>query len=496
MEAIAMTRVHLTESSYLSALQCDRKLWLDVHAPEESTPTLEARQHIYRMEDEVRAAARNLFPTGVRVTAAVEDHDLAFDQTRALVADTSVSAIFDAAFEFEGARVRVDVLERMGAGPARFGIRAVTPSTYLKEAEQLPGLALQKWVLERCGLAVQSVELIHVDPEYVRGSGAINAMRFFARIEVASRLGEAEMDEVGRRRDSVWDVLMRPAPPHQEPGAICRRPHLCEYWDACTAEKSPTWFADRPGAHADRRAVLLEVAETQKSWISESLGEELEAVQAPFWALEFGVIGAAIPLFEGTLPYQPVAFQWSLQRLAETGEIEHFEFLADGRKDPRPEVAASLIDAVGRDQAPILVYSGYELRRLKELAASVPAQAEDLHAIAGRLVDLLPLVRRNVYHPDFLGSYSLNFVTPALVPEMNYGSLIDRGDGSSPIAAFVRLASGCDRAQDEAADRARLLALGQRNTRALVEVHRALVEIASEIKTHSGVDDAQDTATS
>jgi hypothetical protein len=40
--------------------------------------------------------------------------------------------------------------------------------------------------------------------------------------------------------------------------------------------------------------------------------------------------------------------------------------------------------------------------------------------IQRRLWDLLPVVRKHVYHPRFAGSYSLKDVLPALVPEMTY----------------------------------------------------------------------------
>lgn len=55
----------------------------------------------------------------------------------------------------------------------------------------------------------------------------------------------------------------------------------------------------------------------------------------PLYYLDFETFGTAIPLFNGTRPYQNIPFQFSLH-VQETpcGETRHFSFLAEGRRDP------------------------------------------------------------------------------------------------------------------------------------------------------------------
>jgi hypothetical protein len=60
-----MSLPQLSKSRYLSALQCDRRLWLAVHRPEESASPGEAQLHIFRMGSDVGRAAHALFPGGV-----------------------------------------------------------------------------------------------------------------------------------------------------------------------------------------------------------------------------------------------------------------------------------------------------------------------------------------------------------------------------------------------------------------------------------------------
>ncbi len=56
--------------------------------------------------------------------------------------------------------------------------------------------------------------------------------------------------------------------------------------------------------------------------------------------------------------------------------------------------------------------AAFERRCLEQMAEALPALATPLRSIAARLVDLLPVVRQHVYHPEFGGSFSLKSVVP------------------------------------------------------------------------------------
>ena len=476
-----MANPHLSKSRYLAALQCDRRLWLEAHSPEVATPLGDAQRHIFRMGADVGQAAHSLFPGGVLVAATFDNHAEAVQQTRVLMADDSVPAIFEAAFEHEGVRIRVDILERCRSGPVdtRWGLREVKASSRVKRAQHLPDLAIQKWVLEENGLEIESVELIHVNSDFVRDAKEIDWPSYFSRAELIEVLGASEMSGVAKQVASMRTTLTRSSPPEREPGAFCKKPHLCPFWASCTADRSASWFIRQTGVSAARKARMVEITESGSAWFSEDLSKALAAIAPPVWALDFETIGPAIPFFEGTKPFQALAFQWSLHRLAADGEVEHFEYLASGREDPRVGVAEKLVTVLSRDDAPILAYSGYEKGCLKDLAKRVPERSEELERISGRLVDLLPIVKAYVYHPDLLGSFSIKTVGPALASGVRYDDLSGVADGIAALGAFAAIVKGETRGEDEDRVRAELLEYCQRDTLALLEVYRALLGVAS-----------------
>ena len=96
------------------------------------------------------------------------------------------------------------------------------------------------------------------------------------------------------------------------------------------------------------------------------------------------------------------------------------------------------MDACRGAKTVVAYYMSFERRCLKLLAASVPDLAEELRAIAARLADPLPVVRKHVVHPAFGGSFSLKVVLPVLVPGSGYAGLAIT-DGATASLELERL---------------------------------------------------------
>ena len=489
-----MATQHLTKSRYLAGLQCSRRLWRLVHQPlPEDDQAGSARADAAR---EMGLGARTLFAGGVAIDDA--DHAAAVRRTAQLLADPAIPAIFGGAFEHDGARVRVDVLERLRA--ARWGMRQVKGSTRVKE-HHADELALGAHVLNGAGIEPASIEILHVNNSYVHGGGKILWRKFFTRSD-ESRKVTALLANLPARCVAMRKNLAARAMPHAEPGSHCNTPHRCEFHADCTANKPVDWVINLPRLSArqagELQALGIEAISkipadfrltakqetvraatvTGRPYVSADLAKLLRHFAPPACFLDFEAMMPPIPLYAGTRPYQTLPFQWSLHAIDAKGKLHHREFLAAGDKDPRAEFARTLIDALGQFAGRVIVYSAYEQTRLNELAIAFPDLRAQINEIIPRLLDLLPIVREAVYLPEFQFSYSIKNVAPALAPGFGYDDLAGIADGMAASDAFVRLASGSVSDPDEIAQtRAALLAYCKRDTLAMVEVHQALFDL-------------------
>jgi hypothetical protein len=170
--------------------------------------------------------------------------------------------------------------------------------------------------------------------------------------------------------------------------------------------------------------------------IQPALRDELRAIPYPRYYLDFETISFAIPIWPGTRPYQAIPYQWSIHVEKAPGAIEHLEYLDLSGELPARGVAQSLLKALGREGR-IVTYSDYECRCIRTLAELVPMLADPLRALESRLVDLLPIMQRNYYHPAMRGSWSIKSVLPAVVPELRYEDLSEVQEGAAAERAYL-----------------------------------------------------------
>lgn len=484
----------LTKTEVLAALQCPRRAWLAVHDPAQGTPLSTSRRALRDAGRAVTRLAHAVFPAAVRVDES--DFGAAAARTAVLLAGEA-PAIIDAAVAHDGIAIRADVLERLPGGAWR--LCEIKSGTRVRDVH-LDDLAVQRHVLAGAGLTIAAVELLHVDPEYVRDADVDHA-RLFMRRDVAADV-EARGAAVRERIAALHRDLAVDVPPAVEPTPHCSTPYRCEFWAHCTRVKPADWVLHFGYVRPEQWATLTAAGTTRLGELTDAspvppallrardaltrggevvapdLDAALRDLGPPADYLDFETMSPAVPLYAGTHPYARIPFQWSLHRRDAAGTITHREFLAAGGNDPRRSFAESLLTCAEETTHPILVYSAFESEVLAELAAALPDLAPRIEALRARLRDVLPIVRAHVYHPGFRGSFSLKAVAPALAPGFGYDDLETIADGADATVQLARLAAGeCD-ADEEAALRAALRVYCARDTEALVRVHAALRALA------------------
>ena len=114
---------------------------------------------------EVGIRARLLWPGGVLVDTKYDDYDEAIRRTKALIADPTVPAIFEAALAHDGVLIRVDALEHLPDG--RWRLNEVKSSSRIKD-EHLEDIALQSYVSVGSGLELADAYLVFIGGKYIR----------------------------------------------------------------------------------------------------------------------------------------------------------------------------------------------------------------------------------------------------------------------------------------------------------------------------------------
>ena len=339
--------------------------------------------------------------------------------------------------------------------------------------------------------------MLHIDNSYVYQGGKYDLHGLFRLTDITDEATEYLRATIPGSLAEMWNALQGNEPPAIETGPHCTKPYRCPFYGHChqdepvySVQQLPSVSAkllqslkddgirdirDIPSEYSGLSANQLRVRDSVASgepYVSHGLTEAITRVDYPLHFLDFETFNPALPAYVGTRPYQMIAFQWSLHTLDHSGQLRHDYFLAEDSGDPREAFASSLLEALG-NSGTIVVYSSFEETRLKELAALFPHHARRLSAAIERMADLLMLLRKHYYHPDFHGSFSLKSVLPALVPDLGYANLEIQG-GSEASVAFETLLTNHGGEEETLRLRAALLAYCQRDTEAMVRLYGTL----------------------
>jgi hypothetical protein len=452
---------------HAAGLQCELRLWLEARDPSGADPAARAeREAAGRARAELREFAAALLPGAER----------------------------DVVFAARGLEARADFLVRETDG--RLGLRAVRAALRPSEAH-LDELAFVKFVASAAGVELASVALLHLDPGFVRAAGSIDPHALLRHKDVSGEVAFLARD-LAARVAAQARTLASDTAPAVEPSPHCRRPQTCPFWKRCTRARPADWIGYLPGLRVETHAALREAAISRigdvpedfplapaqrnarrslalgRAFAASGLARALAELGPEPDFLDFEAIVPEIPVFAGTRPFEPVPFQWSAHLAAGAGSLEHAEYLADGSADPRRGFAESLIARFAGRGARIAVYSSFESEVLALLARAFPELAAELERVRARLFDLLPVLRQSVYHPAFLGSFSLKRVAPVLASGFRFDDLPGIADGGAAARGWLALTRGELSAERGAALLAELRAYCARDSLALAELLRAL----------------------
>ena len=496
--------MNLSKSQYVRGLQCHKSLWLYKHKREVITPVSPQQEYVFANGHRVGKLAQDLFPGGIEIQHDRDNFAGMVAETRSLI-DQGADVIYEATFISHGVLIMADILVRnRDVGGDAWDLYEVKASTKVKPQHE-PDAAIQ-WHVIGEHLPLDRAHIVHINTGYTF-DGELDIGQLFTIEDITDAVLELQPG-LADNLDAMRNMLSQPEPGIPI-GPQCDDPYECDFKGYCwqdvpwpsvfnlyRMDKTRKFELYRAGKITYADVVGSGLSQTQQLQVDSALAREpyidREAIAAfvgsavyPINFLDFETFSSAIPKFAGQKPYRTaIPFQYSLHILHADGEIEHREFLADERRDPRAEIARRLAEDVTPQGSIVAYHQSTEKSIIRRLSAETAEHEQTLLAMDDRFIDLLkPFQQLMYYHPDFNGSFSIKAVLPALFPDdpaLDYKGL-DIQAGEMASATYAEL----DRIDDEHERRQKreaLLAYCKLDTLAMVMIWQELCRVSAKIR--------------
>lgn len=446
----------LSKSKFMAGLQCQKRLYLEVHSPAERAETSASTERQFEEGHEVGERARLQFPGGVLIEGEPWEFSRLADKTSAAM-KSGASAIYEASFLADGLFARIDIL-KCSSNKGSWDVVEVKKSTSVKD-EHLPDIAFQVYLAKKAGIKVGNCFLMHMNNQCVYP----DLSNLFILVDVTKDVAMLanEIEEQVRQAKKTLSLKSKPS---VATGRHCSAPYECPFMEKCwkgfpkhsvlDLTRSAGWpYFDRgiirlsdlnakDFTGTNRR--IVEVVKSGKRFIDPNgITSAMKDWKYPLYFLDFETINPAIPRFDGTRPYEQIPFQFSchILKTAKSKTTEHLEFLHNTSADPREVFVKKLLAAVGTKGSIVSYNKSFEAKVMEKCGLWFPKYEKKLQAVIDRLVDPMPVVSKNVYDPGFHGSFSLKLVAPSLLGEKFDYSDLDVGGGAEAQAMFEEMIS-------------------------------------------------------
>lgn len=484
----------ISKSKYISGLQCHKLLWHLYNAKDLIPETDEATQAIFDQGHEVGKLAQQVFPGGIDIQKENFNYKESIEDTKKVL--DKRKPIYEAAFATDKAYARVDILNPVGKN--EWDIIEVKSTTEVKDVHR-NDLALQRYVLEKCGLKIRNTVLMHINNEYMR-KGKINPEKLFT-LSDETKAVKGILKKVEPELDKMLKAIAQKKSPEVKIGGHCSDPYDCPLAEMCWGflpkHNVTTLFYDQKvGAQlmsqeiydleklpedvelSDTHTQQIECIKTGTHYVEkDSVKNFLDKLEYPLHFLDFETIAPAIPLYDASCPYWEIPFQFSLVKIKSKGsEPEVINFLSENKSDPRPQVLKLLKKHLGTKGSVIAYNAGFEKKVLRKTVKAYPAYSLWLASLEERITDFAsPFRSFHYYHPGQMGRYSLKVVLPILVGK-TYSDL-EIQEGLQAGREFMRVTyTETDKTEKEKV-RTQLIEYCQRDTYGMVEIMEELIKI-------------------
>ena len=416
---------YLTKSLYMRGQQCPRLLWF---SSRNQLPELSLYdQHKFAQGRDFEKYVKKLFPDGIDLGNLEPGENI--KETQNLI--NQGKTIFEASMVYKNLFFKGDILECSSDGWNLYEIKASTEA----KKEHIPDLAFQKFVSEKSGINIKKCCIKYINKEYIK-QNSIDPIDLVLQEEVSEKVNQVK--NVEENSEEYIRIIEQSNPAKILISKNCNKPYGCPFKKACWSNlpeyhvlQLTDWrkywelfedgildIKDIPkNVELSPKDQLIKKAVDENEILitKDKISDFLKDLQYPFYYFDFETFDTAIPIFNLTIPYQKIPFQYSLHVQDENNKVNHIDFLASGEKDPRPSLLRKLKNEIGKTGDIIVYHKSFEIGILKDLARDFPEDKDWIENMIDRIVDLEePFKKLYYYHPKQKGKTSLKVVLPAI----------------------------------------------------------------------------------
>lgn len=217
----------LSKSTFIRGVQCLKSLYLNKHRPFLRDRLAPEQLAKFRRGHEVGKLAWQLFPGGINCAPGhPSQYTAALEKTRKLIAEET-PVIYEAAFSHQSVLILLDILVKNEQGWHAYEVKSSVSvsETYITDA------ALQYHVITGTGLNLQSFNIIHLNPDFIR-DGIPDVHKLFSIQEVTDQLRGLE-SFITAQIEKSRETLSLKHSPSIPTGQHCYKPYPCDFIGHC-----------------------------------------------------------------------------------------------------------------------------------------------------------------------------------------------------------------------------------------------------------------------
>lgn len=375
MENKKQDKAFLSKSTFIRGLQCEKSLYLHKKRPFLRDRLSAEQLAKFARGHKVGVFAQDLFPGGTDLGAKSPFQMAAAIKKTAEAIQDGQSVIYEASFQHLGVRVALDILHRSSRGWEGVEIKSSlsVSDTFLWDA------SLQYFVITGSGLPLTDFSIAFINPNYVR-QGPLNIQELFVIRSVMDQVLQNQ-HEVAEKVERFREVASLSGSPPLETGPHCTNPYPCDFIGHC--------WKNHPQIRPMRRSDSPDLPDR------DALHAFLNKVKEPALCFSTLDIAPAIPKFDGTSPYEKLAFSAGWARINGDPADPADPVIMQARPGaPFPAQGISEVLSQLEGAASLLVYDkANELEVLKNLCRQDHGLLQEVEGLSDKMHDLQDLFR-------------------------------------------------------------------------------------------------------